>query len=212
MIRLKDLDTVTSFVGLPGTGKTTVAASIVKYINKLNKKNKDHEKDIKVFSNVPIIGAYSYSWDDFGLYNMDSSVILLDESGLEVDNRSWEKNFGDKRKVEMLKLLRHRHCKLVYFSQTWNDTDVKIRSMTSRLYIVRHSLFLFTTVCIPVYRSIDVNEETHQFEEDYRKDGILKSIFSSKRIFRPFYYKLFDSWSCTSLPEFKHTKIYERTN
>lgn len=199
MIKVKNLSTVTMFVGLPGSGKTTYAASIVKYCLKHN---------IKVFSNVPIKGAYSYEWfEDFGNFDFGSSVIIMDEAGLTVDNRSWEKNFN-KDKVQFLKLLRHYHCKLIVFSQTWNDCDIKIRSMVGLLYIIRRSLLIGFTAAIPVFRKIDVDEETHEFKEIYYKDFPLLRLFSTKRIFRPFYYKLFDSWEAPELPE-KEFEIFE---
>lgn len=128
MVKIKTLSTVTMFVGLPGSGKTTYAASFVKQALK---------RGNKVYSNVPIKGAYEYNWQtDFGNYDMSNSLIILDEAGLDVDNRSWEKNFN-RDKVEFLKLLRHYHSKMVVFSQTWNDCDIKIRSMVGLLYIVK---------------------------------------------------------------------------
>lgn len=186
MIKSKDLSNVTMFVGLPGSGKTTIAAQICKWGLKHN---------VPVFSNVPIFGAYQYSWkSDFGNFDMSNSIIILDEAGLDVDNRSWEKNF-DKNKVCFLKLIRHYGSKLVVFSQTWNDCDIKIRSMVGKLFIVRASLLPFCSVAIPIWRRIDVDEETHDFRELYYKDGFLFRLFTCKRIFRPAYYKMFDSWN-----------------
>lgn len=192
MIKYDRLSTVTMFVGLPGSGKTTYAASFVKQCIKRKK---------KVFSNVPIKGAYAYNWkEDFGNFDMSNAVIILDEAGLDVDNRSWEKNFN-KDKVEFLKLLRHYHSKLVVFSQTWNDCDIKIRSMVGLLYIVKKSIIPIVTVAVPVFRRIDVDDETHEFKELYYKDFPLLRLLSTKRIIRPFYYKMFDSWECPEKPE-----------
>lgn len=75
MINIKSLSTVTMFVGLPGSGKTTIAASLVKYANKHN---------IKAFSNVPIKGSFIYDWNkDFGVFqNLANSIIIMDEAGL----------------------------------------------------------------------------------------------------------------------------------
>lgn len=197
MVNINTLSTVTMMVGLPGSGKTTFAASIVKQVIRKNKRSK---VPIRVFSNVPIKGAFSYSWaSDFGNFDMSNSIIILDEAGLDVDNRSWEKNFN-RDKVEFLKLLRHYHSKMVVFSQTWNDCDIKIRSMTGLLYIVKKSIIPFCTVAVPVVRRIDVDEDTHDFKELYYKDFPLLRIFSTRRIIRPFYYKMFDSWDCPEKP------------
>lgn len=193
MIKYKDLSSVTMFVGLPGSGKTTYASSLAKYCIKHN---------IKTYSNVPILGTMSYDWDcDFGNFQFEeNSLIIMDEAGLTCDNRNWEKNFN-KAKVQFLKLIRHYGCKLVVFSQTWNDCDIKIRSMVGKLYIVRQSIIPFCTVGIPIFRRIDVDEETHEFKELYYKDSLIFRLFTCKRIFRPFYYKMFDSWDCPILPE-----------
>lgn len=201
MVKYKNLDTVSMFVGLPGSGKTTFAASLVRYCLKNN---------IIPFSNVPIFGANAYSWKaDFGNFNFDApGLIILDEAGLDLDNRSWEKNFNF-QKVSMLKLLRHYHLKMVVFSQTWNDCDIKIRSMVGKLFIVKQSLFPFTSVAVPVFRRIDVDEETHEFKELYYKDSLIFRLFTCRRIFRPFYYKMFDSWDCPKLPV-KNFDKYEK--
>ncbi len=185
MLKYNQLETVTMMVGLPGTGKTTIAAQLVKHCLKHH---------ILVWSNVPIKGALSYDWmDHFGNYNLYPGLIIMDEAGITADNRNWEKNFN-KDKVEFLKLLRHYKTKLVIFSQTWNDCDSKLRAMTSKLYIIKRSLIPATTCAIPVYRSIDVDDETKEFKEVYSKDGFLMRLFSTKRVFRPLYYSMFDSW------------------
>ena len=113
-MNIKNFAPVTMFVGLPGCGKTTFASAIVHKILKLKKKG----KNINVFSNVPIRGAYQYDWlDDFGYYqNFANSYCICDEAGLDVNNREWEKNF-DKQKLRFLKLTRHYSCTEIYFSQ-----------------------------------------------------------------------------------------------
>ena len=132
-------------------------------------------------------------FEHFGNFNLYPGLIIMDEAGITADNRNWEKNFT-KDKTEFLKLLRHYHVKLVIFSQTWNDCDIKLRSMTSKLYIVKRSILPLTTKAIPVYRTIDVDKDTKEFKELYSKDGLIFSLFSCKRCFRPLYYNMFDSW------------------
>lgn len=86
------------------------------------------------------------------------------------------------------------------FSQTWNDCDIKIRSMVGKLFIVRKSLIPGCTCAIPVFRKIDVDDDTKEFKELYYKDFPLLRLISTRRIFRRFYYKLFDSWDCPEKP------------
>ena len=118
---------VTVFVGLPGSGKSTFAAAITKQVISLQKKG----KNIKVFSNVPILGAYEYNFrQDFGHFEeFKDSIIILDEAGLDACNRNWKDNLDDES-LEFLKKIRHANSKLICFSQTWDDFDVKIRDLT----------------------------------------------------------------------------------
>lgn len=197
-MKFSDLSTVTMFVGLPGSGKTTFASHLVR---------KCYKKGIRSFSNVPLEGAYEFSFKkNFGFTDLSSSLIIIDESGLELDCRSWEKNFKPNQ-VQFLKLIRHYHSKIVLFSQTWNDTDTKMRSMVDKLFLVKRSILPGFSSAIPIFRRIDVDEDTKEFKELYYKDGWFFRIFSTKRIFRPLYYKFFDSWDCPSLPEYEY-KLY----
>lgn len=197
---------VTVFVGLPGSGKSTFAAAITSQVLSLQKKG----KNIKVFSNVPILGAFEYNFrQDFGHFEeFKDSIIILDEAGLDACNRNWKDNLDDES-LEFLKKIRHANSKLICFSQTWDDFDVKIRDLTGMLYILRRSIIPGFTVSIPVFKKIDVDEETHEFKELYFKDHPILRLFTSVRIFRKKYYKMFDSWDMPTLPS-KQFSTYEK--
>lgn len=195
---------VTMFVGLPGCGKTTFASAIV---------YKCLKKKRRVLSNVPIKGALEYNFlDDFGLYEEFAEChCILDEAGIDANNRDWEHTFSDKNKgkdkLDYLKKIRHFKSNLIVLSQTWNDCDIKIRQMTGLLYILKKSIIPGFTVAVPVFRKIDVDEETHEFKELYYKDHPILRLFTSIHIFRPKYYKMFDSWERRTLP-YKGLKFY----
>ena len=70
----------------PGTGKTTLAALLVKQCL---------EKGKDVYSNVPIIGAKKLDLKDLGTYLLEDCVVIIDEAGSELSNRNWMRNLSD---------------------------------------------------------------------------------------------------------------------
>lgn len=81
--------------------------------------------------------------------------------------------------------------------------------MVGLLHILKKSIIPGLTVAIPVFRKIDVDEETHEFKELYYKDHPILRLFSSIHIIRRKYYKMFDSWDCPKLPSKKFYKYEE---
>lgn len=66
------------YFGIPGAGKSTFAAYLAK---------KDMAKGRKVWSNFGITGALKCEKSDFGKYMMCDGRLIIDEAGLEYDNR-----------------------------------------------------------------------------------------------------------------------------
>lgn len=187
-----------TYVGMPGAGKTTFCAYVVSLCLKANK---------RVFCNVPIIGALPFSKSDFGKYDMSDSVIIIDEGSLFYDNRNYEKNFND-ASLSYLKLLRHRRCNVLILSQSI-DVDVKFVRMSQSIFYLSRGIFNFTNIC-HIQRVVDVNEQTHKFEDFYYKPKGLIKFFTSKHLYRPLYYKYFDSYDAPKLPDYpKMRKPYE---
>lgn len=192
MVKFRNLPPVTLFIGLPGSGKTTCAASLTRQAIR---------KKVPVYSNVPIIGAYKLSKSDIGKYDLDNSLIIIDEAGLEFDNRDFDKTFkgaDGKAMLEWLKLVRHHKARIVFFSQTV-DIDLKIRSLAGLIYLVRPSLLPFFTVMHRVRRSIDVSDDSHTLCDRLTLPTPFMRLFSA-RLFRPLYYRYFDSYACEQLP------------
>lgn len=183
-----------TYVGMPGSGKTTFCAYVVSLCLKAER---------RVFCNVPILGALPFSKSDFGKYDMSDSVIIIDEGSLFYDNRNYDKNFDDKS-LSFLKLLRHRHCNVLILSQSI-DIDVKFVRMSTSIFYISRGIFNFTNIC-HIRRIVDVNPDTKKFEDYYYKPtGIVKFI-TSKHLFRPLYYKYFDSYDAPKLPSFPITR------
>ena len=95
------------FFGIPGAGKTTVAAWFARAYNK---------KKIPVFSNVCIKDTYMVKGEDVGKYMMMNkpSLFILDEASVFYNNRNY-KNMPIEA-IKYFKYHRHFHQEVVVFS------------------------------------------------------------------------------------------------
>ena len=180
MSRFKKKDVVSIYFGVPGTGKTTFAAYLTK---------RAVHKDIPVYSNVPITGAYKLeAHKDIGRYMIEDSLILIDEAGLEYCNR----NFKDMSNDERYYYKYHRHYKteVVFFSQSYNDMDITIRRLAQRYYVMSKSLFPFFITRREIGRRIGINEQTKEIIDEY-----YFKPFGRYYIFSPVLWKMFNSYS-----------------
>lgn len=115
------------YFGVPGAGKTTWAASLAAKAMKRNR---------PVFSNVFINGCYQYNKDDLGVNLIENALVIVDEAGLEFDNRKMSMNDNE---IYFFKYHRHYQNDIVFFSQGL-DVDIKIRKLAQHLYLLVPSL------------------------------------------------------------------------
>ena len=148
---MKDNKIISIYFGLPGAGKTTIAA---------HNASKCLKSGMKVYSNVPIAGTIHYCADDLGVYSLTDGRVILDEAGIEFNNRDF-KNFK-KSALSFFKLHRHYGLSIDVFSQGWDDMDKKIRTLAQRYYLVKRSIIPFFIVKVPIRRRIGVNKY-HKF-------------------------------------------------
>lgn len=186
---MKDNKIITIYFGLPGAGKTTIAA---------HNASKCLKHGMNVYSNVPIVGTIPYSAEDLGVFQLENGRVILDEAGIEFNNRDF-KSFK-KSALMFFKLHRHYGLSIDVFSQGWDDMDKKIRTLAQRYYLVKRSIIPFFIVKVPIRRRIGVNEFTKEICDTYSIDHGLLSLFTCERIFAPSCWKLFDSFECPSLP------------
>lgn len=130
----------------PGTGKTTLAAKIVReglYSGK------------KVYSNVPIISANKFSINELGKLEFKDCVLIIDEAGIEISNRDWRNNLN-KKQIELIKKHRHYNIDIYIFSQTYNDVDNKFRDLTTKLILLEKSIIPFIVNEKAIRKKIDI--------------------------------------------------------
>jgi hypothetical protein len=166
--------------------KSTLAAHIA-YTELKNKK--------KVWSNFPIKGCMALSpKDDLGVYMVDGGTVLLDEIGIDYNNRDF-KSFP-KTSLEWFKLYRHNRCHVHVFSQSWEDMDKKIRLLSTKYYVCKKSLIPFLYARTRYVKNVGVKKETQEFGEIFDKVP-----FSTRYIFAPKYWSMFDSFERKELPQ-----------
>lgn len=179
------------YFGLPGSGKSTKAASIVAHNELIGR---------KTFSNVPITGAYEINpHDDLGKFDIYDCDLIIDEAGLEYNNR----NFKSFSQDETWFFKYHRHCRVnVYiFSQSYDDMDKKIRALATELFVVKKSLLPKFIVCRRIKKRIGINDQTKDIVDEYYFNNWFLSLLFDNRFFAPLYYKRFNSYSRKILPQ-----------
>lgn len=182
-----------TYFGVPGSGKTTIASWLAR--NELKKKKSNR----KVWSNVPIKGTYKLDKSDIGFYNISNGRLILDECGTEFDNRNFKKNFTDEQ-VKFFKLHRHYKVDINCFSQFWNDIDIKLRNLSTKLYLLKKSIIPFFIVRKEIGKKISINKETKEIIDEY----YFKKL-ATKWYFAPKVWKMFVTDERPELPE----KVWE---
>ena len=183
------------YFGLPGCGKTTLMAAEAFKAVRYGKYN-------NVYCNVrlSIPGVTYIDNDCIGRYTLYDGLLLIDEATLFADSRS-HKDFT-KEKIEFFLLHRHYNLDIKLYTQQWDGVDRKIRVITDRVYYIYKGFILghwFSTYYRIPY-GIIIPEPKHgagsqlgEIIQGYCKPNILIRLFAPK-IFRPAFYKYFDSW------------------
>ena len=174
------------YFGVPGAGKTTFAAWLAK---------KDLKYGVKVWSNVPITGTLQLEpKDDIGKYMICDGHLIIDEAGLEYNNRDFKKFSEDS--TYFYKYHRHYELAVDIFSQGFDDMDKKLRTLAQNLYVVKHSIIPFFIYRRRIGKKVGINELTKEIIDEY-----YWVPFSRKYIFCPSVWKMFNTISRKQYPE-----------
>lgn len=167
------------YFGVPGSGKTTFAASLV---------DKSLKRRERVFSNVPITGAYEYDpRADFGIYQIENCRIILDEASVEYNNRDF-KSLG-KSAIKFFKYHRHYVTAIDCFSQAWDDIDITLRRLAQNIYWVKRSIIPYFMYAVPIKKTFDILDG--QIIDSY----VIQPFWCRRYIFAPKYWSLFNTLS-----------------
>lgn len=186
------------FFGLPGAGKTTVLTSLaLKYARPFSKYR-------NVYHNVRSLCVPGSTYIDnecIGKYNLNDSLILIDEAQLFADNRDYAK--FPKYLKEFFFGHRHDRVDIFLFSQQWDATDKKIRSITDNVYyIYKGKIFghwfskyykIPYGIIIPDPKKQNGSSQLGEIIQGYAKPNIFIRILAH-RLYRPKYYPYFNSF------------------
>lgn len=174
------------YFGVPGSGKTTFAAWLTK---------RDLRRGGKVWSNVPITGAYVLDpKEDIGQYMICDGRVIIDEAGIEYNNRDFKK-FSEES-LFFYKYHRHYELAVDVFSQGFDDMDKKIRTLAQRLYVVKKSIFPWFVYRRQIRKKVGINEYSKEIIDEYEFVP-----FSKRYIFAPLLWKSFNTISRKQLIE-----------
>lgn len=178
------------YFGVPGSGKTTFAAWLTK---------RDLKRGHKVWSNVPITGAYKLDCaQDIGTYMIHDGRVIIDEAGIEYNNRDF-KSFG-KKALYFYKYHRHYELAVDVFSQGYDDMDKKLRVLAQRLYVVKKSILPWFVYRQRIGKRVGINELTKEICDEY-----FFVPFGRRYIFSPVLWGMFNTVSREEFP----AKIWE---
>lgn len=172
---------VNVYFGVPGSGKTTMAAWLAR---------RDLRRGGDVWSNVPITGTYQLDVArDIGIHHIEDGRLIIDEAGIEHNNRSFKSM--PRHQIEFYKYHRHYKLAIDVFSQSHEDMDITLRRLAQNYYVVTRSLIPWHITIRSIRRSIDIDENTKQIIDAYK----FRCFLFTRRIFSPTLWKLFNTHS-----------------
>ena len=190
----KKRDCIFTLFAPPGCGKTTTLALLVAHYTK---------KKYRIYANFECKGTIPIKWSDVGKYSFNNSVVIIDEAGIDLNNRKFMELTADK--IKYLKTHRHYRCEMWFASQAYDDIDITVRRLSQRYYLVSRTFFNFITKkfyvrCIK--KSISIDKNTRQIIDAYDFVPFSKYKFKGRKLF-----KMFNSFSIdTELPDYPITE------
>lgn len=186
---------IIGFFGVPRVGKNTMLTMIAQRELKRMKRGKSKYKHI--YTDFYCAGCEMFSYADFKVSKAYDSLFLIEEMGLEADNRNFKGFTTEER--DWFVLHGHFHCDIIYATQDFSNVDKKIRQLTEELWYLQKSCVPFIcefTRAIRIFRTISINEMTSELVMGYRFPKLLERLFTRCCMicFRPMFYKKFDSY------------------
>ncbi len=187
------------FFGSPGCGKTTTAVQMIYKDRRKKKPLYDYH-----FANFKCTIARECSLQGLGDWTFpENSYLAVDEAGVVFNNRRWEKM--SQELIEWMKEHRHYGVDVDFFSQSWDDCDATIRRLVDEVWHLKR-LGPFT-LCRRIKKKVDVDENSHQPMDMYYKLKMIRRFLpfpfndlSFRLVFRPLYYRYFDTFERKELP------------
>lgn len=158
--------------GVPGSGKTSMAAWLTRSSNKF---------EYKVLSNVPISGALKLDVSDLGQFDMsfdgEGCSVILDEGSLSFDNRNYM-NFAKSNAPQYFALHRHQNNRVDVFSQAY-DIDKRIRDRVGEagLFLLKKSRLKGFVRVRFISKVLTINKEDKQMIDGFKFRGLPRFVY-----------------------------------
>lgn len=204
------------FFGLPGSGKTTVCADIVRQCE-----CDKHLKHVVPYCNFPMVGAYRVERSEIGVYDLSVGdrvpLVLLDEAStvyykrnatLKVKNKvtgQMENSFSDTEN-RFYSMHRHYHTEIVMFAQSWDGVDLRLRELSTGLYYVEPSRMPGLIKIRKISKIFTIDERNQP------TDGYEFQKFSKRYVLARRCWKYFDTYDAPALQEFEPELWFPNTH
>lgn len=169
-----------------------------------NKKSKKTRYDYQYANSDNDLSITIPSLEGLGSWTFpEHSYIIVDEAGIEYNSRKYKTL--SQETIQWFKLHRHYKCDVDFISQSWEDMDITIRRLADELWYIKK--FGPISIVRRVYKSVKVDDKTHQIIDAYEIGKLLKRLlprpFGSKTwflVWRPKYYKYFNTYEKPNTP------------
>lgn len=158
--------------GVPGAGKTTMAALLCR---------ESIKQDYKVLSNVALKGSYKLDINDLGVYDMSFNGAgchsILDEASLNFDNRLYMQ-FVKTKAPQYFSLVRHMFNRSDLFSQGYDiDKRIRDRVAESGLHYLKRSIFKGFVYYRQISKVLIIEKEGKQMIDGFEFRGLPRFVY-----------------------------------
>lgn len=182
--------TVTGIFGKPGSGKSTLLTKMM---------YQDVKKGWEVWSDTEnnVEGVHFFAPLDFkegkwlpdGRTENKDIAVYFDEMGILYNNREFKSNLNPET-LRWWKTHRHHRVKIVYGSQSYKDMDLKIRNLSTTLYLCKRGILRNFTVAKRIRVLMDIQNNDNPDSKD-----------QGGQIIEKYEYDLPIFWKFTLLPK-----------
>ena len=182
---------ISGVFGLPGSGKSMflchAAYNALKHKPFVVGGNVLHTGDYDMIqTNFPMSGCYQLDFETLGRIGYTRTLFLIDEMMMYCDSRNF-RTFSDDLKF-FFSQHRKAECDIVWTSQSYDDTDKKVRGLTDKYFYCRRSSLAWFSFVSPINTYLRVEEG--QIKSGYE----LAPVLATKILYLPKWWKLVDSY------------------
>jgi hypothetical protein len=169
---------ISLYYGKTGEGKSTTATVMMYKIYLKNlKRRKKGKPEQNIYTNIKTtFPTTQITKDDLNDGKLTDGHLFLDEGSLQFNNRNYKAFSMEQQKF--FRYHRKNALEIHVFSQSEDDTDKVIRSLTHNEYIV--SKFLFWILVRRVHLFIGISDITKDLEKQRKMGSMLVAFFFRK--------------------------------